>query len=100
MAEVLSTTCYSKRVGKALAVVFVTLSVISGLGLLEKSQLLHCVLHLPVPMLSILVPLALCLPLAWKFALKYRYGFASLFLIGLVAGSIIVYPKITGLHSI
>ena len=80
--------------------IYIIVSIISGIGLLGKVQLLDRVLHLPMVATVSLIASGLCAPLFWRFALRNRRPIAILFVMGILASSLVVYPKVAALHSI
>ncbi len=80
-------------------VAFVLLAIASGLGIAGKLSLIARITHLPQVVAGVVVAVALCLPLLWRVAIRYSRVVAPLLVVGILAASVLIYPKIAGLHA-
>ena len=78
---------------------YILIASFSGLGLLAKALLLSRLLNLPVLVVSVLLAAALCLPLFWAVAFRFRFVLAPAVMLTLLVAFFVAFPKIESLHS-
>jgi hypothetical protein len=78
---------------------YLFISIVSGLGLLGKLQLVRRIVPIPLSALYIIVTGWIFLPLTWSFALRARRILAPLVLLGIVVCSLFIYPHMQDLQK-
>jgi hypothetical protein len=79
--------------------VYVSVAVLSGLGLIGKVSLLRELLPLPARALELIIALALALPLLWPVAIRFRKIVSVIFLVVLAGVFLVIFPRIERMHS-
>jgi hypothetical protein len=79
---------------------YLAIALLSGVGLAGKIALIRKVLPLPTPAVVMVVGVAICLPLLWPLALRFRFVLAPLAITGLLFAPLVLFPKVQQLHSV
>jgi hypothetical protein len=87
------------RAPHPLASLFIGTALLSGVGLFGKSVLIAHLLHAPLWLVTLLLAVALCLPLASPLAMRFRRILAPLVVMALLFASLFVFPRMEALHS-
>jgi hypothetical protein len=79
--------------------VYISVAVLSGLGLIGKMSLLRELLPLPAWALELTIAFGLALPLLWPVAIRLRKIVSVVFLIALTGVFLVIFPRIERMHS-
>ncbi len=80
-------------------VIYISVAVLSGLGLIGKMSLLRELLPLPARALELIIAIGLALPLLWPVAIRFRKIVSVAFLVALVGVFLGIFPRVERMHS-
>ncbi len=89
----------SERGSMLPALAYISVAVLSGLGLIGKMSLLRELLPLPAWALELIIAVGLTLPLLWPVAIRLRRIVAVAFLIALTGVFLVIFPRIERMHA-
>ncbi|HEY4048557.1 MAG TPA: hypothetical protein VGM27_16950 [Acidobacteriaceae bacterium] len=89
----------SARANRISAITYVSVAILSGLGLLGKTSLLRSLLPFPPLVVELMIAIGLLLPLLWPLAIRFRKVVSVAFLIALAGVFLVIFPRIERMHS-
>lgn len=81
-------------------VVYVLVSILSGLGLVGKQDMIRAILHTRGLYVEIVTVLFIVMPLMWPVAVKASRFLAPVALAGFAGTILVVYPHVVQLHAV